>query len=281
MGCPLRAALTVLWRTGLGDADEMQVWAQIYIRNLLKIRCCNFNSLKLRIQTTSLFLYLGMKSLYRACVLTIFLAAASLANAQSISIGGEFGMGVQSIQETEAVLSNGWQVAFMPQLALRLRYRKGEVFGFRFGAQLLQKGGRIPATSTLYPDAPAATGFVIVQGTYAVANAGISAGTDLGSGFRVEGFIDLAAGVFMKGTNRNTLYPRGHPARVTTVSNLFNTTYFGIHLGGSLGWEVAPQCLIYLQPTLEAQLNNAFRSSVFVPRFIGFVPLLGFSYQFQ
>lgn len=226
-------------------------------------------------------LYLGMKSFQWALILAFFLAGSSLGNAQSISIGGEIGLGVQSIQETEAVLSNGWQVALLPQAAVRLRYRKGDVFGLRFGVQILQKGGRIPVTSNEYPDAPASFGFLILQGTYAAANAGISAGTAMGDKFRVEGFADVVAGAFVQGAYRNSLFPKGHPARVVPVSNLFNASYFGIHLGGSVSWEMVPKCHLYLQPTLEAQLNNAFRSSVFVPRFVGFVPILGFSYEIQ
>ncbi|MEM0995921.1 MAG: hypothetical protein AAGN35_02530 [Bacteroidota bacterium] len=197
---------------------------------------------------------------------------------QSVEIAIEGGAAIQTIEETQAVLSSGWQVAIMPQLSVRLRYQFREVFGLRGGLQYLRKGGRVPVTSEEFPEAAAANGFLFLEGRYAALNLGVYARATPTDRVRLEGMIDVVGGFLLNGVNRNTLFPRDHPQRVIPVSNLFNDSYLALHLGGSAAFRLSDGVWIYLQPTLEAQLNNAFRSTVFVPRFVGFVPMIGFNY---
>lgn len=205
-----------------------------------------------------------------------FLQNVSAQGPESLLIEG--GWAIQTMREQEAVLTNGFQSAAMPQVAIRFEFPIWEELGLRIGGHYFRKGGRVPAVSADFPDSPNAVGFIVLGADILALEVGGFARIPLAKALAFGVAADLVGGGIVGQASRNTLYGPGDPGYKTRLNSFFNQVYLGLHLGASLEWKFAEQFALQLQPTMEFQFNQAFRSSIFVQRFVGFAPLLGIRY---
>lgn len=208
---------------------------------------------------------------YSAMLLLMLFGLSQGLSAQSpVRLQIEGGAFLQTIDEREAQLVSGYQLAPMFQGAVRVGKMVTDYFGARVGLHLQQKGARVPAVDTDTLSGSNATGFIILRGTYINVSAGAFARGDVSDGLALGAALELVGGFNVAGAFVNTLYDVGDPLRKTVVSDFFERPFIGVDLSGHVAFKMGETSALVVGPALEIQLNRAFTSVIFVPRFVGF-----------
>ncbi|MEM7038106.1 MAG: hypothetical protein AAF570_14070 [Bacteroidota bacterium] len=194
-------------------------------------------------------------------------------------IGLWVGPGLQTIDVKEAVLTDGFKVAILPELGLRYRTQVADHFWATASLGWLAKGARISDPPSSIADSVPPQTFIVLQANYVNASVGLEARYDINDQVHVFGQADFAVGFLLGGFFRNTFYSRGDPLHKVDLDGFFRSPYLGVDIGGGIGFHLSDRIHARIAPVLELQLNRAYNSNVFIPKFVGFVPRFGLGFN--
>jgi hypothetical protein len=220
---------------------------------------------------SSNLLFLNMRKSFQSNagrIIGLFLVATVAFLGKSpaqLYIGVEAAPGFETITLREATITRGYNLAVMPQAALKLRYDYGAHIGLRLGFGWMPKGAKVwfgdDSTNGI------SSGTSTLQARYVAARAGFELRTAVSPRFSVLGCMDFVFGKL--GQSRRIL-----PNRKGSVpfDDFFADGFFGLDFGIAVQYQFEGGIGFRLTPTLEIQLNQAYQSNFFMPEFRGFSP---------
>lgn len=202
--------------------------------------------------------------------LVLLVCSRLTANGQ-IHLGIDAAPAVQTITLREATITRGYKATLLPQAALRLRHDLGKDLGLglRLAVGWLPKGAIVWFAADSINGFPA--GETKLQAQYAAARLGAEYKIGISEGFSALGSMDFVYGRLAR-THRKLL----GDAAEGDFDDFFSKKFFGLDFGLAVEYRFPNGIGLRFAPTLEVQLNKAYRSSFFWPEFRGFAPRIEF-----
>lgn len=176
---------------------------------------------------------------------------------------------VQTIALQEATITQGYRPMLGGEGGLRLRYDFANGFGLRLGAGILTKGANLEVEADSVGGHSA--GLAALRAYHGAILVGAEYRSVLNGKVSLLGSVDIVLGKLVQSKLRML---EGTGSLV--YKDFFLQEFAGLDLGLALQYQLANGMGFRFSPTLELQINDAYRSRFFKPKFVGFDPRIEF-----
>jgi hypothetical protein len=183
---------------------------------------------------------------------------------------------VQTITLQEATITQGYRPMLGGEGGLRLRYDFANGFGLRLGGGFLTKGANLEVEADSLGGHSA--GLAALRAFHGAILVGAEYRSALNARLSLSGSLDIVLGKLI-----NSKVHMIEGTGTLVYKDFFLPEFAGMDLGLALQYQLSNGMGFRFSPTLELQINYAYRSSFFKPKFVGFAPRMEFylSLNFQ
>jgi hypothetical protein len=200
----------------------------------------------------------------RLLMILLVLTLVSGAVKAQFALGLEAAPALETITLREATITRGYNLIVVPQAALRLRYESSKHVGLRLSAGWMPKGAKVWFEADRingYPE-----GSSPLQARYLAGKLGLELKAPFSDVFAALGSLDFVYGRLVQARR---VLPDGD---AIPFDDFFSKGFFGLDFAVELQYRLLSGIEFRFAPTLEIQLNQAYKSNFFQPEFRGFAP---------